>query len=333
MKKICFDRRLPEDKFRAFRTIGPMRLVAPLHKQWISGSTLQVRFIGGTPQQHEVVKREARWIEAVANIHFEFNNAPEAEIRITFNENDGAWSYIGTDCASIPSDQPTMNLGFLDPGTAAHELLHSMGCSHEHQNPHGGIVWNEAAVIQDLSGPPNFWDRDTIRHNVLEKYSHDQIKGTVFDPHSIMLYFFPPEWTQDGFSAKQNNQLSELDKAFLGGPSMYPKPQFDNVKRIYPNQRRTRATLRKAGEEDLFVFKAEQAGRYCIDTRGKTNVAMRLFGPNSTTALIAEDDDSGLESNAMIFADLIPGEYFVQIRHANLGNGKYTVKVHFRVFR
>ena len=30
-----------------------------------------------------------------------------------------------------------------------------------------------------------------------------------------------------------------------------------------------------------------------IDTRGPTDVVMKLFGPNSETALIAEDDDSG----------------------------------------
>ncbi len=124
------------------------------------------------------------------NLTFEFDNAPDAEIRITFDPNDGAWSYIGTDCKSIPRDQPTMNLGFLDGGTAAHEFGHAIGCAHEHQNPKGGIEWNEEVVLRDLAGPPNFWTPDQIRHNVLEKYSADQIRGTDVRPrfnHALLL--------------------------------------------------------------------------------------------------------------------------------------------------
>ncbi len=63
-----------------------------------------------------------------------------------------------------------MNLGFLDGGTAAHEFGHAIGLGHEHQNPAGGIQWNEPVVLQNLAGPPNNWDEATIRHNVLNKY-------------------------------------------------------------------------------------------------------------------------------------------------------------------
>ena len=56
---------------------------------------------------------------------------------------------------------------------------------------------------------------------------------------------------------------------------------------------------------------------------------MKLFGPNSPTALIAEDDDSGVDTNALIRGDLVPGLYYVQVRHYNKASGKgsYTVKV------
>jgi hypothetical protein len=56
---------------------------------------------------------------------------------------------------------------------------------------------------------------------------------------------------------------------------------------------------------------------------------MKLFGPDSPTALIAEDDDSGLGSNARIATDLVEGDYFVQVRHWNRasGMGDYTVSV------
>ncbi|NOS82567.1 MAG: peptidase, partial [Nitrospira sp.] len=70
-------------------------------------------------------------------------------------------------------------------------------------------------------------------------------------------------------------------------------------------------------------------GRYVIDTRGETDVVMKLFGPNSETSLIAEDDDSGLDTNARVAGDLISGEYFVQVRHYSRqsGTGKYSIKV------
>jgi hypothetical protein len=41
---------------------------------------------------------------------------------LTFDSHDGVWSYIGTDCRRIPLNEATMNLGFLDGGTAAHEF-------------------------------------------------------------------------------------------------------------------------------------------------------------------------------------------------------------------
>lgn len=341
--KICFDRVLPEERFKALRTFSlgdvfKTRLVAPLRKQWINGSNLRVRFIGGTPDQHAIVKQEADWWMEVANIKFTFNDAPDAEIRISFDESDGAWSYIGIDCASIPLDQPTMNLGFLDEGTAAHEFGHALGLGHEHQNPQGGIRWNEPVVIHDLQGPPNFWDEDTIRHNVLQKYSANQVKGTQFDPKSIMLYWFPANWTVGGQGTSQNNHLSPVDRDYIGSPAMYPKlqtPPLQSAKRLVPNYiRRTQASIGKPGEEDLFTFTvpADKPGRYTIDTRGETNVAMRLFGPDRRTLLIAEDDDSGLDLNAKISAELIPGEYYIQVRHSDQakGVGKYTVKCFYK---
>ena len=43
---------------------------------------------------------------------------------------------------------------------------------------------------REAAKSPNFWDAATARHNILDKYRSDQIKGTDFDPDSIMLYHF-----------------------------------------------------------------------------------------------------------------------------------------------
>jgi hypothetical protein len=320
--KICHDRLLPSD------SDGVQEAIIVFRKLWINGSKLRVRFMGGTAAQQAIAQEQAQWWIPHANLTFEFNNAPDAEIRIAFDPSDGAWSYIGTDCQTIPRNQPTMNLGFLDGGTAAHEFGHAIGLAHEHQNPDGGIVWNEEVVIRDLSGPPNNWTVEQIRSNVLEKYAADQIRGTKFDQDSIMLYFFPGTWVKSGKGTKANDVLSAQDKAFIASEKAYPHTAVQAVELIV-NATSTSASIGKAGEEDLFKFSVTSAGRHIIETGGQTDVVMKLFGPNSQTGLLAEDDDSGVGMNARIVTNLVPGQYFVQVRHFNKvgGTGAYTIRV------
>src|SRR5262245_42653538 len=197
--KLCFDRYLPLEHLDPALALAPRdRAIVIFRKLWPNGSTLRVRFLEGTSPQQQLAMQQARWWSEVADLRFVVSDAADSEIRVAFDPGDGAWSYIGTDCRSIPTDQPTMNLGFQDGGTSGHEFGHAVGLGHEHQNPAGGIQWNEPEVIRDLSGPPNSWTVDQIRHNVIEKYAVNQIKGTVFDPDSIMLYFFPARWTTNG---------------------------------------------------------------------------------------------------------------------------------------
>ena len=333
--RVCIDRVLPAERMRfqsSVRRGGATRALIPIGKTWMNGTTLRVRFIGGSTAARAKAKKQALWWTEHANLHFEFGDAADAEIRVTFDENDGAWSYVGTDNRGIPLDQPTMNLGFLDGGTAAHEFGHAIGLAHEHQNPQGGIAWNEARVIADLSGPPNHWDEATIRHNVLRKYALDQVYGTRFDPDSIMLYFFPGTWVASGVGTEANEVLSALDKAFVASAQAYPRdaPTVDDAVAVTVGaSRRTKATIGKAGEEDLFVFEVTREGRHTIDTRGPTDVVMKLFGPDSRTDLIAEDDDSGVGTNARLNVDLVGGTYVVQVRHYDRrrGKGDYTLGV------
>jgi hypothetical protein len=334
---VCFDRILPKDLMRPHRRErgpdGGDRAISPIGKAWMNGTVLKVRFLEGTPQEQATAREQAAWWQEACNLSFDFGDHPDAQLRISFDPGDGAWSYVGTDNASIPSNEATMNLGFLDGGTAGHEFGHAIGLAHEHSNPQGGIQWNEPVVIAALAGPPNHWDEAKVRHNVFMKYALDQVKGTQFDPDSIMLYSFPASWTLNGVATHANDVLSVLDSAFVGGAAMYPKsaPPPSDATSLEIDGPKVEASIGAAGEEDLFAFDVTEDGVYEVSTRGSTDVFLSLFGPDSDTALVAEDDDSGYGVNPRVRQSLVPGHYVAQVRHYQpSGTGKYTIRARRR---
>jgi len=70
--KVCFDRVLPRDLMRFQTTVpdrpGQARGLSPIGKTWINGSTLHVRFMGGSAQQKKKVQEQAVWWAAYANL-------------------------------------------------------------------------------------------------------------------------------------------------------------------------------------------------------------------------------------------------------------------------
>lgn len=152
------------------------------------------------------------------------DNPMEANIRISFDINGGAWCYVGTQCLEIPKNKPTMNLGWLDVPTIIHEMLHACSAIHEHQNPLGKpIPWNKEKVYE-WAAKTQGWDQSTTNTNILDTYSADSINGSNFDPKSIMLYFFPGSLTTDGTGTEQNLRLSKDD--VLWASNIYPKKGF-----------------------------------------------------------------------------------------------------------
>ncbi len=193
--------------------------------RWTPGSIITVKFLEGDMNLRKRVRAVAEtWTEpGMANLTLSFVDAGSADVRIAFMPGQGSWSYLGTFCKSIPAGEPTMNYGWLTPGSSdadirrvvLHEFGHAVGLIHEHQNPKKAINWNEAAVIRDLEGPPNNWDVQTIRHNVLDRYDPNKVTATAVDKDSIMMYPIPKSWTLDGFSSGLNEDLSAIDKDFI----------------------------------------------------------------------------------------------------------------------
>jgi hypothetical protein len=205
-------------------------------KKWDNGRTLRCRFLDGDDFQQGKVKDNADIWRDYANITFSFVTDPDAEIRISFQADPGSWSAVGTDCLItdyFPQYQPTMNFGWLRDDTAdeeyervvVHEFGHALGCIHEHQSPNENLQWNVNAVYAAFSGPPNYWSKDDIDHNILQKYSPDGISATRFDMNSIMLYQFDGSLFVDGKGTPQNTQLSDQDKLMIA--QMYPKQAAD----------------------------------------------------------------------------------------------------------
>jgi serralysin len=194
--------------------------------KWDNGAIIRIGYMGGSVELQERVKQVALEWTRCANLVFAFG-AADPEIRIAFTPGDGSWSYLGTVCQQIRPQEPTMNYGWLTDASGEeelrrvvlHEFGHAIGLIHEHQNPKGGIKWNEAAVKADLSGPPNKWDDATIYNNIFKKY--EDVTATGVDPHSIMMYPIPKAWTIDGFSAGLNASISQQDRDLV--EAVYPR--------------------------------------------------------------------------------------------------------------
>ncbi len=210
------------------------RIAFVRRRRWAPGRRLKIRFLDGTVTMRKKVREVAEEWTKYANIGFDFGDHAHADtdIRISFYADRGSWSAVGTEArirSWFPIYQPTMNFGWLRDGSpqeewsrvVLHEFGHALGAIHEHQTSIGGLVWNEPKVLEYFKGPPNFWDEETIRFNVLDKYKQSQLMGTTFDGASIMLYGFPGSLFKNGVGTKSNNTLSKQDKDFAA--KAYPR--------------------------------------------------------------------------------------------------------------
>jgi len=166
-------------------------------------------------------------IDPIVSVKLSFtDNIDKSNIRISFDPSGGAWSLVGTDCSDAPKNEATMNLGWFDVGTTIHEFCHALGMIHEHQNPYGNTIQWDENRIYTWAKTTQGWDKATIKSNIIDKYSIDEINGSDYDPFSIMLYFFPASLTKNNVGTRQNFSLSPTDVLYL--EKMYPVSEQDS---------------------------------------------------------------------------------------------------------
>src|SRR5262249_10077151 len=147
--------------------------------------------------------------------------------------------------------EESMNFGGFDRGKrpdwraiVLHEFGHALGFKHEHQHPTEGcnsdFRWEDDPDYQPTTdirgqyiqnkngrrpgiytwaaGPPNYWPKRMVDHNMRQLPQSHMYKTTAFDAQSIMKYSFPVWMFARGenspcFSAGTNKELSKMDVA------------------------------------------------------------------------------------------------------------------------
>jgi pimeloyl-ACP methyl ester carboxylesterase len=211
---------IQEQTLAQVKTSDPGKLTGK-GKFWIPGANIRIGFIGGTPTQKNQVKQIAQeWLK-YANLTFTFTDFSSSDVRVAFDGNGGAWSYLGTDALGLAKSQPTMNLAWTDRASVLHEFGHVLGLIDEHLNPNDGIKWNKALVRKELGGPPNSWSEETLQERVFKVVPKNSLGDyRSFDPKSVMAYPFDARLT-GGVSVGGGSDLSESDKKLVA--MLYPK--------------------------------------------------------------------------------------------------------------
>lgn len=318
-QRLCTQRVVPDPRITA--DLAPERAQALRLNAatWLNGTVIHYCFLDGPDAQREVVHRAFRaWSAVGIGLRFAPVSAPgDAEVRIRFDPSEGSWSYIGTQVLKHGPEAPTMNFGWdltrtggFD--TALHEIGHTLGMPHEHQSPNAGIEWDPPAVYRYFAGAPHGWSREVVDANILRKHESAAVTGSRWDPKSVMHYPFEkgliraPKRYRDGI--RPPGGLSPGDRRWVR--HFYPRAGGAAPTELIAMQPQPLRPAR--GSQQDFLFIPAETRAYRAGSLGSGDVVLGLFEMvDGTPRYVHADDDTGLERNAAVQAELRRGHRYV----------------------
>lgn len=204
-------------------------IVVDTTRVWATGKTLNVVFLDGTPELHNMVAKYANEWSLYANLDFKYYvsekalpNWEKAHIKITFKAT-GNNSAVGTD--SNYSSKHSMSLSnlsdqnYINRYYVIHEFGHAIGLHHEHQNVNRTFELNEAKAIEHCK--QSFaMDAQQCRMHIFDFKSGKGITSSKYDPTSIMHYGLHQDMLKYNVKIPSSYNFSLLDKIEIA--KLYP---------------------------------------------------------------------------------------------------------------
>lgn len=183
----------------------------------------------------------------------------------------------------------------------------------------------------------------TLYHELIEFQTDPDVGDAIREQDRRFIGFNSNRGHEIGDQPLSANSLDRVFKEVLTLPGPRPTPVqfvFSNAvhgaegpaekpaQELVINGPAIQGEISAGGERDRYTFGVTKAGKYAIETSGKTDTFVSLFGPNSETRLIAEDDDSGPGNLSLLIQNLAVGRYFVRVRHFSLSRtGPYGISI------
>jgi hypothetical protein len=183
----------------------------------------------------------------------------------------------------------------------------------------------------------------TLYHELIESQTDPDVGDAIRQGDRRFIGFNSNRGQEIGDQPIAANSLDRVFKEVLTLPGPRPTPvQFMYSNAVHGaegssekppdelviNGPAIQGEISVGGERDRYTFKVVTAGKHAIETSGNTDTFVSLFGPNSETKLIAEDDDSGPGNLSLLVQNLAAGQYFVRVRHFSpASTGPYGISV------
>lgn len=167
------------------------------------------------------------WYGVGAGIRFVYTTG-EADVRIT-REQEGYWSYLGTDVRLVPPSEPTMCLQSFSSATplseyrrvVRHEAGHTLGFTHEHLRSDLVRRIDPQLAYRYFARTQGWSPREVDRQVLTPESEADLLATRLADETSVMCYQLPGSITKDGLPIHGGTDINARDADFAR--RVYPR--------------------------------------------------------------------------------------------------------------